>query len=105
MAKDITSSELEALMAGDKPVVVDMWAPWCGPCKMLGPIIDKLASEYSNVEIVKVNVDNESAASAKFGVRNIPTVLFLKKGEIVDKVVGVTSEDIYREKIDKLVTE
>jgi thioredoxin 1 len=102
MTKNITSTELEELTAGEKLVMVDMWAPWCGPCKMLGPIIDKLATEYSNVEIVKVNVDEESAASAKYGVRNIPTVLFLKGGEIVDKIVGVAAEHVYKEKLDKL---
>lgn len=101
--KDITSAELENLTTKEGLVVVDMWAPWCGPCKMLGPIIEKLATEYENkVEIVKVNVDEESAASAKYGIRNIPTVLFLKGGEIVDKVVGVAAENIYREKIEAL---
>ncbi len=104
MALEITDSNYEALVAGDKPVVIDFWAPWCGPCKMVSPIIDELAAEYEGrVTIGKCDVDNNSDVAAEFGIRNIPTVLFFKGGKLVDKQVGSAPKSTYVEKINALL--
>ena len=79
----------EIVLDSDKLTVVDFWAEWCGPCRMVGPIIDELSTEYEGkAQIGKVNVDNSPSISMKYGVRNIPTILFIKNGEVVDKQVG-----------------
>ncbi|WP_334093121.1 thioredoxin [Helicobacter typhlonius] len=84
--------------------LVDFWAPWCNPCKMLSPVIDKLAESYEGkAKICKVNVDNESELSKRFGIRNIPTILFFKDGEIKEQVTGAKSEDDIRAKLDTLL--
>ena len=84
--------------------VVDFWAPWCGPCRMLAPVIDELAKEYNGkASICKVNTDEEEELSAKYGIRSIPTILFMKDGNIVDQVVGATSRQEIKDKIDALL--
>lgn len=84
--------------------LVDFWAPWCNPCKMLSPVIDKLASDYAGkAKICKVNVDNEAELSRRFGIRNIPTILFLKDGEVKDQITGVKPEQEIRQKLDSLL--
>ena len=91
MALEITDSTFDKIvLQSDKPVLVDFfWAAWCGPCRMVGPIIDELSSEYDGKAIVgKVDVDNNQEFAAKYGVRNIPTVLLFKDGELVDRKVG-----------------
>ncbi|MBO5710151.1 MAG: thioredoxin [Rikenellaceae bacterium] len=103
MALEITTNNLEELIASGKPVVIDFWAEWCGPCRMLTPIIEELAGEYENDVIIgKCNVDDNNDVSMKYGIRNIPTVIFLKGGEVVDKHVGACSKAALAEKIEKL---
>jgi thioredoxin 1 len=89
-----TNFETEAL-SQDRIAVVDFWAEWCGPCKMVGPIIDELSTEYGeNVKIGKLNVDHNPSVSMKYGVRSIPTILFIKNGQVVDKQVGAASKTV-----------
>ena len=94
MALEITAANFEELvMNSDKPVLVDFWAAWCGPCRMVGPVVDEISKEMEGKAIVgKVDVDAEGEIAAKFGIRNIPTLLFFKNGEVVDKHVGVGSK-------------
>lgn len=101
MAQEINEDNFEELvMKSDKPVVVDFWAEWCGPCRMLTPIIEEMSSEYDGKAVIgKVNVDENQSISMKFGVRNIPTVLFIKNGEVVDKSVGAVPKS---QLVDKL---
>ncbi len=105
MALEITDANFEELVIkSDKPVVVDFWAEWCGPCRMLTPIIEKMSGDYDGKAIIgKVNVDHNPGVSAKFGVRNIPTVLFIKNGEVADKSVGAVPEKALVDKLDKLI--
>ena len=90
MAVEITDGNFETVVKkSDKVVVVDFWAEWCGPCRMVGPIVEELAKEYDGKAVVgKLNVDNNPNVSMEFGVRNIPTILFFKNGQLVDKQVG-----------------
>lgn len=104
MALEFTDSNFKEILAGGKPVVIDFWAPWCGPCKMVGPIIEELAKEYEGkVVIGKCDVDENGDVAGEFGIRNIPTVLFFKDGELVDKQVGSASKPAYAEKIEALL--
>jgi thioredoxin 1 len=102
MALEITDATFEeVVLNSDQPVVVDFWAAWCGPCRMVGPIIDELATEYKGKAVVgKVDVDSHQQFAAKYGVRNIPTVLVFKGGEIVNRQVGVAPKNVYAEAID-----
>ncbi len=89
MAKEITDANFQELLAEGKPLVVDFWAPWCGPCKMIAPIFDELAAEYEGRIIAgKVNVDDNDETCATYGIMNIPTILFFKGGELVHRQVG-----------------
>ena len=105
MALEITDSNFEeTVLKSDKPVMVDFWAAWCGPCRMVGPIIDELSEEYEGKAIIgKVDIDSNQQYAAQFGVRNIPTVLVFKDRELVDRKVGVSSKNDYAQAIDKLI--
>ncbi len=104
MALEITDANYESLVAEGKPVVVDFWATWCGPCKKIGPDIEALAEQYAGqVTIGKCNVDDNDELPGKFGVRNIPTVLFIKDGQVVDKQVGAAPKATFEEKIKALL--
>ena len=105
MALEITDSNFDELvLQSDKPVVVDFWAEWCGPCKMIGPIIDEMSKDYEGKALIgKVNVDQNANVSAQFGVRSIPTVLFIKNGELVDKSVGAVPKATLDSKLEALL--
>ena len=102
MALEITDATFdEVVLKSDKPVLVDFWAAWCGPCRMVGPVIEEIAKDYEGKAIVgKVDVDANQEFAAKYGVRNIPTVLLFKNGEVIDKQVGVAPKSTYTQKID-----
>ncbi|MBO7559144.1 MAG: thioredoxin [Bacteroidaceae bacterium] len=100
----ITNDNFESVMNSGKPVVLDFWATWCGPCKKIAPVIEELAEQYADQVIVgKVDVEENDDISFKYGIRNIPTVLFIKDGQVVDKIVGATAKAAYEEKIKALL--
>jgi len=105
MALQITDANFEeTVLKSDKPVLVDFWAEWCGPCRMLGPIIEELSSDYDGKAIIgKVDVDSNQQFAAQYGVRNIPTVLIFKDGELVNRQVSVSQKNVYSEYIDALL--
>ncbi len=105
MALEITDATFdEVVLQSDKPVMVDFWAAWCGPCRMVGPIIDELSNEYDGKAVVgKVDVDANQEFAAKYGVRNIPTVLVFKNGELVGRQVGVAPKQTYAEALDAVI--
>lgn len=105
MAVEITDANFNDLVQNsDKPVLIDFWAEWCGPCRMVAPIVEEMATDYAGKAVIgKVNVDENPDVSAKFGIRNIPTVLFLKGGQVVDKSVGAVPKNILTEKMNALL--
>jgi thioredoxin 1 len=102
MALEFTDTNFDELvLKSDKPVIVDFWAVWCGPCRMVGPIVEEIGKEYEGKAIVgKVDVDNNPQTAGKFGIRNIPTLLFFKNGEIVDKQVGAVPKQVLVKKLE-----
>jgi thioredoxin 1 len=105
MAVEINDANFEELvLKSDKPVLVDFWAEWCGPCRMLGPIIEDLSDEFADKAIIgKVDVDSNQQFAAQFGVRNIPTVLVFKGGEMVNRQVGVAQKSVYADFLNALL--
>jgi thioredoxin len=104
MAVIVTDENFNEILSEGKPVVLDFWAEWCGPCRMVSPIIDELASDYEGRVIIgKVDVDDNNDITTQFNIRNIPTVLFFKEQQIVDKHVGAATKATYIEKIEQLL--
>jgi len=104
MALAITNDNFQELAGGDKPLVIDFWAEWCGPCRMIAPAIEQLAEEYEGrVVIGKCDVDENNNIAAQFSVRNIPTIIFIKNGQVVDKQIGVSSKAVLDARIKKLL--
>ncbi|MCE1198207.1 MAG: thioredoxin [Marinilabiliales bacterium] len=105
MTIEVTDANFEeVVLQSDKPVLVDFWAEWCGPCRMIGPLVSELSDEYKGRAIIaKMDVDSNPGTAARFGIRNIPTILFFKGGEIADKQVGAVPKTILAAKIDGLL--
>jgi len=103
MEVTITSENFESLKNGDKPLVVDFWATWCGPCRMVGPVISELAEEYDGKIVVgKCDVEENEELAVEFGIRNIPTILFFRDGQLIEKVVGAQPKAKIKEKFEVL---
>jgi thioredoxin 1 len=105
MAIEVTDNNFEEIvLQSDKPVLVDFWAEWCGPCRMISPLVAELSEDYEGRAVItKMDVDNNPGTAAKFGIRNIPTILFFKNGEVADKQVGAVPKSILASKIDSLL--
>ena len=103
MTLEITEANFEELvLKSDKTVILDLWAEWCGPCRMVGPIVEEIAKEYDGKVVVgKLDVDNNPKVAGQYGIRNIPTILFFKNGEVVDKQVGAVPKSILVGKLEK----
>jgi thioredoxin 1 len=105
MAIEITDSNFEELIIkSGKPAIIDLWAEWCGPCRMIGPIVEELAKEYDGKAVIgKLDVDSNPGTTSKYGIRNIPTILFFKNGELVDKQVGAVPKSVLVGKLEKIL--
>ncbi|MEI6137873.1 MAG: thioredoxin [Mariniphaga sp.] len=105
MAIEVTDSNFdEIVLKSQKPVLVDFWAEWCGPCRMIGPLVEELSKDYDGRALItKVDVDSNAGIAARFGIRNIPTILFFKNGEVAGKQVGAVPKSILSAKIDSLL--
>ena len=102
---DLNADNFDAqVMQSDKPVLVDFWAPWCGPCKVMGPVIDELAGEMEQVSFAKVNVDDNPALAQQFNVLSIPTFVVFKGGQVVDQFSGAMNKDAMAEKLSKHIS-
>ncbi|MBR4842879.1 MAG: thioredoxin [Bacteroidaceae bacterium] len=104
MEQEITEMNFEAVTGQGKPVMIDFWATWCGPCRRLAPIVEELAAEYDGKVIVgKCDIEENTDLTDKFGIMNVPTVVFLKDGKEVDRVVGAAAKNIFQEKLNALI--
>ena len=104
MEKTVTDANIVEILASDKPVMIDFWATWCGPCKMLAPTVEEIAKEYEGKAVIgKCNVDEASETPMKYGIRNIPTLLFFKGGQLVDRLVGAVPKNEITAKLDALL--
>lgn len=103
-AIELNDTNFDEIIKSDKPVLVDFWAEWCGPCKMIGPVVEELAQEYEGKAVVaKLNVDENPGVTGRFGIRSIPTLLVFKNGEIVDKQVGAVPKSVLAQKLEAQV--
>ena len=105
MVTDVSDQNFEAeVLKSDLPTMVDMWAPWCGPCRMLGPVVEKLGEDFEGkVKVCKLNVDENPQTASTYGVMSIPLVLFFKDGQKVDESLGAVPEDVLRPKLEALL--
>jgi len=105
MALELTAQNFVDTIKNAKVAVVDFWAPWCGPCRMIAPVIEEISKEYEDKGVVvgKVNTDEQQELAMQFGIRSIPTVLFFKNGELVDSLIGAAPKQMYVEKIESLL--
>jgi len=104
MALEFTDGNIKEIINSGKPVVIDFWAEWCGPCRMVGPLVEELAKEYDGKVVVgKMDVDENSETPETYGIRNIPTILFFKDGQLVDKQVGATQKAVLAAKVEALL--
>ncbi|MFT3752718.1 MAG: thioredoxin [Paludibacter sp.] len=104
MALEFTDDNIKEIINSGKPVVIDFWAEWCGPCRMVGPVVEELAKEYDGKVVVgKMDVDNNVDTPNEYGIRNIPTILFFKDGQLVDKQVGATQKAVLAAKVEALL--
>jgi len=101
---ELNDTNFDQAINGDKPVLVDFWAEWCGPCKMIGPVVEELAGDYEGKAVIaKLNVDENPQVTARFGVRSIPTLLVFKNGQVVDKQVGAVPKSVLSQKLQAQV--
>ncbi len=104
MATQLNQMNFDEILASDKPVIIDFWAEWCGPCRRIAPIIDELSVEFADKAMIcKCDVDSNDEIATKYGIRNIPTILFIKNGEIVDKTVGAATKSQIQEKLEAML--
>jgi len=104
MALELTDGNIKEIINSGKPVVIDFWAEWCGPCRMVGPLVEELAKEYEGQVIIgKMDVDENTDTPNEYGIRNIPTILFFKDGQVVDKQIGATQKAVLAAKIQALL--
>ena len=104
MELEITNQNFDEICQQGQPVLIDFWATWCGPCKRLGPIIEELASEYDGKAVIgKCDIEENDDLTEKFGIMNVPTVVFLKDGKEVDRVVGLAMKNVYQDKLNALL--
>ena len=104
MANVINDSNFDELISKNQYVVIDFWAEWCGPCRMIGPIIDELSEEYKGkIYVAKCNVDENPLSTRKYSIMSIPTILFIKNGQVVDKHIGSANKSVFKKKFDELI--